>query len=379
MKKNHSGSSVISSRTDHGVCAGTHECTSWMVFRELTGNGALIMHKNRDAGARALTPLRNPDGAARKWIGLGDIDPEQPDPENVCMGLNASGLAAAVNSGERSVEPSDAAAGTGTPAIIKRCLAECDTAAQAAEKLEEIRRARQYAHGDKGSTFFFMDLNEGFIVEMTADRRSAVRYDHGYAYRANIWHNPDMAFAADNTAAGWLDSCNREFMVIRGLNRAWRDHGGLTVADMLEISRETVSPEGSPLVRGLCYKTTNSSSTLELDPAFPDVLSTGYFLIGPLRHTILVPVPVCVEKFLPEMTDLRWSSAAWKRFETLGYDAEVPPEWRDFESAMLIEYEAARTAARDLLKTGDRAGAVRLLNEKAYSLRERAAKLLPLR
>jgi hypothetical protein len=363
-------------RTDREVFS--HECTSWMVFGDLTKNGTLLLHKNRDAGARAITPMKSPGGAARKWIGLGDIDPKKTDPENVCMGLNASGLAAVVNSGEKTVEPSDPDAKTETPDIIKICLAQCDTAAQAVEKLEEIRRARCYAHGDKGSIFLFMDLKEGFIVDMTAERCSATRYDRNYAVRANIWHNPGMASVADNTAAGWLDSCNREFMVIRGLNRAWRARGRLTVADMLELSREAASPEGSPFARALCYKTTNSSSTLELDLAFPDVLSTGYFLIGPLRHTILVPVPVCAEKFLPEMTDLRWSSAAWKRFDALGHDAPVPAEWSKFESGMLAEYEAAQLAAKELLKKGERAGAVRLLNEKACSLWKRAAKLLAL-
>ena len=109
---------------------------------------------------------------------------------------------------------------------------------------------------------------------------------------------------------------------------------------------------------------------------FPDVLSTGFFLIGPLRHTILVPVPVCVEKYLPEMTDLRWSSAAWKRFDEMGFDAEVPPERKDFEGNMLVEYKTAQETAKKLLMAGKRAEAVGLLNGKARSIWKAAAELL---
>ena len=356
----------------------SHECTSWMVFGDLTKNGTLLLHKNRDAGARAITPLKSPPGAPRQWIGLGDIDPKKRDPENVCMGLNASGLAAAVNSGEKTTEPSDPDADTETPDIIKLCLARCDTAAQAVEKLEEIRRARRYAHGDKGSIFLFMDLAEGFIVDMTADRRSVARYDGNYAVRANIWHNPGMASAACGTVTSRLESCNREYMAIRGLNRALRANGEITVADAVAIARDTVLPEDSPFPRTLCYKTTNSASTLELNIDFPDVLSTGYFLIGPPRQTILVPVPVCTEAYLPEMTDLRWSSAAWNLFEANGFGAEIPRTWLTFEADALAGYKAAQAAAEDLLKAGKRAEAVKLLNDRARTIWQAAARLLDL-
>ena len=356
----------------------SHECTSWMVFSELTGNNTILIHKNRDAGARKILPMKSPDGAPRKWIGLGDLAPEQTDPENVCMGLNASGLIVIVNSGEQSIEHSDADATVETPAITKICLAECDTAAQAVDKLGEIRRNRQYAHGEKGSIFFFMDTKEGYMVEMTAERCSVVRHDRGYVLRANIWHHSDMALVSDNSIKSWLDSCNREYIVINGLNRAWRDHGRLTVADMLEISRVAVSPEDSPMPRALCFKSTNSSSTLEVHLTYPDVLSTGYFLIGPLRHTVLVPVPVCVEKYHPAMLDLTWSSTAWQRFEEKGFGAEVPAEWLAFEESMLKEYTAALKTAETLLDAGKRDEAIKLLNEKAYSIWENAVKVLKL-
>ena len=106
------------------------------------------------------------------------------------------------------------------------------------------------------------------------------------------------------------------------------------------------------------------------------MLSTGYFLIGPPRHTICVPVPICVEKFPPAMTELRWSAAAWKRFDERGFDAKIPPKWRAFEAASLERYQAARAEAKKLLAANRRTDAVKLLNDTAASIWEAAGKLL---
>ena len=122
-----------------------HECTSWLVFSDLTGNATNLLHKNRDAKPRNLMPLCSGADSPRKWIGLGDTR-EQPGRIYVCMGMNASGLAAVVNSGEATVEPSDPQGTMGTPAILQSCLTECDTALQAVEKEREILRTRRYSH-----------------------------------------------------------------------------------------------------------------------------------------------------------------------------------------------------------------------------------------
>ncbi len=346
----------------------SHECTSWMVFRDLTKTNAHFLHKNRDSQIREIISLKSGPDSPRKWIGLGNNTPKDPKAESVCMGMNASGLAVAVNCGETCVEPSNPKGNMETPEILRACLENCDTASQAVAKMDEIRKARQYTHGKQGSIFFFMDLKEAYIAEITAERISAVRYDHGYALRANIWHNPDMAEAADNSIAGWLTSSNREYMVIRDLNRALRKNQKITVPDMLAMSRDAKSPEGSPVSSVLCSQSTNSSSTLEISLNYPDVLSTGYFLIGPPRHTICVPVPVCVEEYLPGMKDLTWSAAAWKRFDKNGFSAELPPAWTEFEARSLKKYRQAQSQAENLLENGKKTEAVKLLNDTARSI-----------
>ena len=89
-----------------------HECTSWMVFSDLTKNNTNILHKNRDAVKyRNLRVLRNKPGAAHRWIGLGNDS-------NVCMGMTASGLAAVMNSGERCIDYSTNPKKRSTPANL---------------------------------------------------------------------------------------------------------------------------------------------------------------------------------------------------------------------------------------------------------------------
>ena len=47
----------------------SHECTSWMVFNDLTKNDTFLLHKNRDAGARNILPLISREGAKENGSG----------------------------------------------------------------------------------------------------------------------------------------------------------------------------------------------------------------------------------------------------------------------------------------------------------------------
>ncbi|MCQ2378709.1 MAG: C45 family peptidase [Victivallaceae bacterium] len=368
---------VFGTAAECGEEVFSHECTSWMILHDLTKNNTHLLHKNRDAKYRNLMALKSPAGAPRKWIGLGDGNLDSPV-RSVCMGMNVSGLAVVVNSGEPTVEPSRAGADMGTPAILRSCLENCDTAAQAVEHLRSFVATGKYSHGNRGSIFIFVDTKEGYIAEVTAERVSIVRYDHGYAFRANIWHNPDMASVADNAAPAFLNSCNREFMVLTALNAALRSRERIAVSDFRVMARDAQTPEKSPIDRTLCSKSTNSAATFEIDREFPGVLSTAYLWIGPPRHTVCVPVPVCVESYEEKMTDLVWSGAAWKRFDEKGFDAEVSPEWLEFEKNAEKTYGDARDKARFLLREGKKDEAVATLNSTASALWRDAEKLMGL-
>ena len=48
-----------------------HECTSWMVFNDLTKNNTNILHKNRDSKVRNVAVFLSSEDSPRKWISLG--------------------------------------------------------------------------------------------------------------------------------------------------------------------------------------------------------------------------------------------------------------------------------------------------------------------
>ena len=67
-----------------------------------------------------------------------------------------------------------------------------------------------------------MDTKEGYVCEMTAKFVSPVRYDNGYAVRANIWYNPGMAQRTENNIKSYINSSVRAFVALTSLNEALR-------------------------------------------------------------------------------------------------------------------------------------------------------------
>ena len=345
-----------------------HECTSWIIFADLTKNNTNILHKNRDAAPRNVRAMQSEKDSPRRWIGLGNDS-------SLCMGMNSSGLAAVMNSGEICSDPPKAPGKKSTPALLKAILESCDTAAMAVKKLQEFQRNGDYSHGQKGSIFFFTDPKEGYICEMTARFCSVQRYDSSYTFRANIWHNPGMAQFSRNGVKRFLDSCGRESVVLDVFNSALDKNGKLTLTDILKLSRHDKQLEGSPLERSVCFKRTNSASSLVIHREFPQTLSTLWVLIGHPRHTIYMPIPICAEKLLPSMLTPEWAAASWKRFDRLGLHAEIPAEWTALETQAIAEYEKAVAEAEKLLRDGKKELAVKLLNQTAAGIWEKACPL----
>lgn len=349
-----------------------HECTSWMVFSDLTKNNTNILHKNRDSKARKVVAFLSDASSPRKYIALGT-------PGFANMGINTSGLAGVMNSGEICIDQPDAdKSKKSTPQIMTAVLESCDTAAQAVEKLKEFIKAGDYWHGPKGSIFFFMDRNEGYICETTAKYVSVQRYDHGYAVRANIWQNPGMYQFSRSTIKYHLNCSARAFIAISGLNQMLEKDGKITPSGIFDLSRHWKMPEESPEKRSVCFANTNSTASLELDRQYPDVLSSGYFTIGHPRHTVYVPVPICAKKLHPAMGNDAWAEMTWERYKKEGLCAEFPAEWAKFEQEFMAKYAKAKEEARKLLNAGKRGEAIELMNTVAAEIWNGAVKLLGL-
>ena len=343
-------------------------CTSWMIFSDLTKNGTHILHKNRDSIARKIVVTLSPENAPRKWIVLGSGDANS--------GINSSGVAVCMNSGEKCIDPPKTKGRKSTPRIARVLLESSDTAAQAVETLKKLIEEGDYWHGSSGSIFLIMDAKEGYVCETTATICSVQRYDHGYTVRASNWQNPDMYEHSRNTIEIYLKARARTYCAFTGLNRILDQHGKITVPDILTFARDTTIPEKSPMKRSHCGMTTNSSSCIEIDKQYPGLLSTAYVTIGHPRHTVFLPLPVCTEKLLPSMHKLDWSKKAFQRLDEKGLNAPLPPEWLQFEARSIEQYEKTKTTARKLLDEGKRDEAVRLLNLEAEKIWKEATSLL---
>ena len=352
--------------------APPHECTSWMLFPDVTGENTTILHKSRDSKARNVAVLASPAGAKRRWLGLGGYGTN-----SLCMGFNSSGLAGVMNGGEKCTDNNTDKSKKTTPKILVEILQNCDTASQAVDMLKDFLAKGDYYHGDQGSIFFFADTKEGYLVEFTAHFNFVQKCDTGYVIRANIWHHPGLAKYATTDFKTYLVESTREYIVRKAFNDALAKNKKVTVQDILNLSRETETPKGAINNRSLCCSWTNSTSTFVVDRDYPDVLSTAYVCVGCPRHTVQLPIPICIKELPEDLTTTKFSAKSNARWEKLKTRHPVPEAWLAFEKESFSAYNTALKQAKEAMKKGDRNQAVKVLNDsfnkiwqKVYTLPE---------
>ncbi len=330
-----------------------HECTSWMLFPELTG-GPMILHKNRDSGKKDIRLIKSDGDAKIKWLGLGD--------ENPCMGFNEKGVACVMNSGETTPEFAPAEEGRlTTPEILVQILGNTKNAKEALKMLTGFIENGQYTHKERGSIFFIMDTKGGYIAELTAKRVMPVIVTGNMTIRANIWHNPGMAQFSRSGIKSTMNSQSREFQATKGLNEGLEKNGIITLEDIWRTSRMRGTMESVMTEHGLCNKTTNSAATIAIDRDYPNILSTMYVAIGPVGHTMYIPVPICLKEIPQDIADRSWSKAAFARREEhgLAFDSDV---WLPHEKAVMAIYRPALEKAKEALQNRHRKDAQDILN-----------------
>lgn len=353
---------------EHEEEAPSHECTSWLLFPDMTGENTTILHKSRDSQNKNVFVSMN-DNGGRKWIGLGGKDLP-------CMAFNSSGLAGVMNGGEKCTDISKNPNGKSTPQQLLEIISTCDTAKQATDKLVEFIKNKDYIPRQQGSIFFFADTKEGYIIEFTANYYNVQKCDTGYVSRANIWHHPGMEKYALTDYRVFLIEATREFVIRQTFNEAYRKNGKVTIEDIINLSRVANTPKGAPNNRSLCCSWTNSTASFVIDRDYPDVLSTAYMSVGHPRHTVVLPFPICLKQIPAELTDAAWAGKSYARLKVLKTRSEVPAPWLAFEKESLGAYKTALAQAREMLKKGDRKGAVELLNNSFESIWQKA-RVLP--
>ena len=350
-----------------------HECTSWMIFSDSTESNANILHKNRDNSECLVALIKSKENSPRKWIGSATATVSAPT-----MGINSSGLAVAVNSGEIHTDKIKKSKGNAknTIQILQYILENCDTAQEAVIALEKIIKADKYYHHHSGSIFLFLDTKEGYICENTEHFIVYRKYNSSYAYRANRWLFPEIAKYANSTPKKVIGSSVRELTVRQALNSALRHHGKISIYDIINLARNNQSPHELHPNALVCNKHTLSTMTMEIDKEFPDVLSTAYTTIGHPRHTIVIPFPICIETIPEIIKNGSWSQKSFNRLKKSGNNSPIPQEWTDFEKTALEKYKNAKNQARTLLKENKKEAAIKLLNDTTAEIFKSAKELL---
>ncbi len=326
---------------DYKKSPAPHECTSWIVRPDLTGNGTLMLHKNRDSKARYLVGMRRSVSGKNSWIGHGNYGNIGAN-----CGINSKALAVVMNSGDKTMENNSNA--LDTVHIARIMLEECDDAASAVKLLEKIISANGYSHGDKGSIWFITDPQRSFIVEHNAKHLHFKEVTSGFAIRANAWHFPEMLTYSHLPPKKIVANARREYAVRKALIHDIAQKGKIiTQADVAHAARISEIPEDKKCYP-LCGKLTVAATTFVIDQEFPENLSYAVFAYGPPRHTFFIPVPITIDELPESLLNGEFCNEIFKRFQKGEWkkESELQAVEEKINTAFTEAIETARTLLR---------------------------------
>lgn len=348
-----------------------HECTSWIVMPDLTGGKYMMLHKNRDsAKSKKLQLLKAHPEGKYAWISLSNRDSGA-----AYAGVNAKGLAVAMNSGDPTAFFSDKN-GKYTPYICRDTLENCATAEEAVKFIRKlVVEDRDYQHGKKGSMWFLADAKKAFIIEHDAVHFAAHEVKMHFAIRANAWHYPEMIMYSKRTLQNLTNHHRREFAVRSSMFQEGKKYKEPVTLEAIAVaSRIDTIPE-DPQCPPLCSKATNSGTTLRIDCEYPEILSTMVVTFGPPRYTPYLPVPYILDDFPKELTDGSFCDAVFVRWEA---KRELLPQDKllEFERELYKRHDEATEKARAVLKKGGSVEEVKKILGEAFRQNWEAVKKL---
>ena len=139
----------------------------------------------------------------------------------------------------------------------------------------------------------------------------------------------------------------------------------IPVTESMAVSRMNGRDTGKKtVINGVSNKTTAAAFTLELDPEYPDYLSTVYVAFGPPRHTVYLPVPFAAMDKLPaNLLNQQTVEAAIKRRNEAAEDAAVDPELVKLQNKVVVDFAKTRNKARQMLRSDRCKDAEKILRE----------------
>ena len=345
-----------------GLAPFAAACTSWMIHPSVSASGMMLVQKCRDS---RVTPLDADIRRSRhgvKWMRIGMF-------KHVALfAVNEKGLVAIMNDGDDLTlkhpdkaipELHDARMWTACAEVMRQMMDECTTAQEATRLM--VHYARNRIQAGRGGTMFIADAKRGFMIDLGSGYAEAKELTGGMIIITNCMHLPGVEEFSIKPVTGVRSDRAREANT-RAELRKRRINGKYTVKGTMETSRLLCKKDMKE--KYPCRRNSLGGCCFEIDPEFPVELTTAYLALGPQQHTVYLPTPMALKQFPKEIVDSSWADMAYKLREQVGYDHQYLARFDAFEERVLAEYDRTRDEARELLKAGKKAEAVKLLNER---------------
>ena len=262
--------------------------------------------------------------------------------------------------GDKAIpELHDARMWTACAEVMRQMMDECSTAQEATRLM--VHYARNRIQAGRGGTMFIADAKRGFMIDLGSGYAEAKELTGGMIIITNCMHLPGVEEFSIKPVTGVRSDRAREANT-RAELRKRRINGKYTVKGTMETSRLLCKKDMKE--KYPCRRNSLGGCCFEIDPEFPAELTTAYLALGPQQHTVYLPTPMALKQFPKEIVDSSWADMAYKLREQVGYDHQYLARFDAFEERILAEYDRTRDEARELLKAGKKAEAVKLLNER---------------
>ena len=355
-----------------GAALTAAACTSWMIHPSVSASGRMIVHKCRDnrVGPLDADILHSPHGV--KWMRLGSN-------KEALFAVSELGIATVMNDGDPMtlVHPGnrdklkEPRMWTSCGSLARQVMDQCTTSEQAAKLA--LHYSRSWIKGAHGNSIFVADAKRAFMIDAGPGYAEARELTGGICIITNCMHFPGIETYSTRSVGALRSDRAREANVRAWLRKTQVD-GKYTIRGVIATSR--MRCQGKYSQKFPCRKNSLSGVCFEIDPEFPAQLTTAYVALGPQQHTIYLPTPMALEQFPDFIRNGGWSKMAYELRKREGYDHRYLARFVELEDRLFAEYDHVREEARELLRSGKKAEAEKLLNDCYARQYEMALKLL---
>ena len=342
-----------------GAATSAVACTSWIIHPSVSASGRMLVHKCRDNRPDRLDANIRVTRHGVRWMQLGAT-------RGPLFAVNEHGVATVMNDGDPMTltHPGDSKQSP-CPRLKGSCsslalqvMDECTTAEQAAKlALHYGRNLIKAAHGN---SILVADAKRAFFIDFGPGYTEVQELTQGFCMITNCMHLPGIESYSKRSVGALRGDRAREANVRASLKKH-RVDGKYTIQGVIETARTRCQQDYSG--KYPCRRNSISAVCFEIDPEFPAQLTTAYVALGPQQHTVFLPTPMALKQFPEEIRKSSWADLAYALRKNAGFDHKYLPRFKAFETQAMTEYCRVREEARRMLKAGQKAEAVKALND----------------